>query len=74
MGTIYKRLTFKPNNILDMDLYVDNNFTGLCYVYNHEEYIIVKQCARYFITLSVCLMLWNSKIQKIMALSMTERK
>ena len=74
MGTIYKRLTFKANNILNMDFYVDKNFTGLWHVQNHEESIIVKQCARYFITLSVCPMLWNSKIQKKMALSITERK
>ena len=73
-GTRDKGLFLKSANVLNMDFYVESEFSGLWHVENPTEYIIIKSCSEYAIALSRCPMIWASKLHQMVALSTNERE
>ena len=71
-GAKGKGLTFLPTTNLDLNCYVDADFSGL---YGHED-LQDPNCVRswtgYVLTLWGCPVIWNSKLQTEIALSTTE--
>ena len=62
--------TFKPTNVLQMDCYVDTDFAGLWNAEDPEDPTFVKLRTGYIITLAGCPMMWGSKLQQMVALSL----
>jgi hypothetical protein len=63
--------TFKPSNDLQLDCYIDADFTGLWNYESDQDPICVKSQTGYVMTLGGCPIQWNSKLQTEIALSTT---
>ncbi|KAL7481572.1 hypothetical protein ACHAW6_007255 [Cyclotella cf. meneghiniana] len=62
----------KPSGLFKVDAYPDVDFAGL---YGHEkamDHACVKSCTGFLISVFECLIVWVSKLQTEMALSMME--
>jgi hypothetical protein len=71
-GTKDRGLRFKPTSELKLDCYCDADFAGLYNVENHQDPVCVKSRTGFCLTLGDCLLLWVSKLQSEIALSMTK--
>ena len=67
-----KGLILKPDKSLTLDSYVDADFTRLYGVEDKTDPISVKSRTGYIITIGGCPLVWKSKLQQLIALSMTE--
>jgi hypothetical protein len=65
-------LMFKPSNDLQLDCYVDADFSGLWNYESDQDPVCVKSRTGYVITLGGCLSQWNSKLQTEIAFSTAE--
>ena len=61
-----------PEKSLKLDCYMDADFAGLYGVEDKQDPVCVKSCTRYVLTLGTCPLIWVSKLQTEVALSMTE--
>ena len=71
-GVKDKGMTFQPNTNIQIDCYVDSNFSVLWNYDNDQDPVCVKSKTSYVLTLGVCPIQWSSKIQSKIALSTTE--
>ena len=73
-GVKCKGLIFQPNTNLQLNFYVDTNFSGLWNYENVHYVVCVKSQTGYVLTLGGCPIQWSSKLQSKIALSTTEAK
>jgi hypothetical protein len=71
-GTKDRGLRFKPTTNLKLDCYCDADFAGLYNIENHDDPVCVKSRTGFCLTLGDCPLLWASKLQTEIVLSMTE--
>ena len=71
-GTKDKGMRFMPEKSLKLDCYMDADFAGLYGVEDKQDPVCVKSCTRYVLTLGTCPLIWVSKLQTGVALSMME--
>ena len=67
-----KGLILKTDKSLALDSYVDADFAGLYGVEDKTNPVSVKSRTGYIITIGGCPLVWKSKLQQLIALSMTE--
>ena len=65
-------LTFQATQELELDCYVDADFSGLCTYKNNQDPVCVKSRTGYVFTLGGCPIQWSSKLHSKIALSTTE--
>ena len=56
-------LTFQPNTSLELDLYVDADFSVLWNYEDDQDTVFVKSRTGYLLTLGGCTIIWRSKLQ-----------
>lgn len=71
-GTRDKGLIMRPQPHICLDCYVDANFGGLFGVEDSQNPVSVKSRTGYVTMMGGCPLLWQSKLQSIIALSTTE--
>ncbi len=71
-GTLTKGLIVRPSDDLDIDCYPDADFAGLWNCDNKYDPHCVQSRTGYVICVSNCPVLWTSKLQTEIALSMME--
>ena len=71
-GTSSKGMVIKPNNIHELNCYVDSDFAGLYPVYPDQDPSSTKSRTGYVIFYQGCPVLWVSKMQTQCALSTME--
>ena len=65
-------LTFHPSTSLELDLYVDEDFSGLWNYEDNQDPVCVKYRTGYILTLGGCPIIWSSEIQIEISLSTPE--
>ena len=71
-GTNTKRLIMKPRPDLNIDCYVNSDFTGLWGYEDSQDPTCIRSRTRYTIMIGGCLVLWSSKLHTEIVLSTME--
>jgi hypothetical protein len=71
-GTMTKGLILHPNGSLDSDNYVDSDFVGLWPFEDKQDPACMKSRTGFVICISSCPIIWQSKLQELIALSTME--
>jgi hypothetical protein len=71
-GTLEQGLILNPSDTLDLDCYVDADFAGLWPYEDKQDPSCVKSRTGFAICISNCPVIWQSKLQEMIALSTME--